>query len=230
MIGFIVNTGAVLAGSAFGLVVGGKLKDKYKSIVLTSLGLVTILIGIKMAIKTENILIVVGSLVIGGLIGQWLHIEEKLAKFGDYLKKRVDSSGKDFVLGFVTASLLFCVGPMTIVGSFEDGIYNRGELIYIKSLMDCFAAMALSAALGTGVIFSAIVVFVYQGALTFSAKYFQAFMSETIVNEMSATGGVIMLGIAINLLGLAKIKVGNLLPALVLAILLTWLVNLIWNI
>ncbi|MCD6163211.1 MAG: DUF554 domain-containing protein [candidate division Zixibacteria bacterium] len=225
MVGFIVNTGAVLTGSALGLITGGKLKDKYKSIILTSLGLVTVLIGIKMAVKTESVLIVVGSLVFGGLIGQWLQIEEKLAKLGDYLKKRTGSSSSDFVLGFVTASLLFCVGPMTIVGSFEDGLYNSSELIFIKSLMDGFAAMALSAALGAGVLFSAIVVFVYQGALTLTARYFQTFLSEMVINEMSATGGVIMLGIAINLLGLAKIKVGNLLPALILAVLITWLIN-----
>jgi uncharacterized membrane protein YqgA involved in biofilm formation len=225
MIGFLVNTGAVLTGSALGLLAGGKLQEKYKNIVLTSLGLATILIGLKMAIKTEEILIVVGSLVSGGLIGQWLEIEEKLEKFGEYLKKRVGNTGKNFVLGFVTASLLFCVGPMTIVGSFEDGLYGRGELIFIKSLMDGFAAMALSAALGAGVIFSALVVFTYQGALTFLARYFQTILNDAVVTEMSATGGVMMLGIAINLLGLSKIKVGNLLPALLIAALITWVIK-----
>lgn len=225
MIGFLVNTGTVLVGSAIGLLAGGKLHDKYKKIVLTSLGLVTILIGLKMAIKTENIMIVVGSLIVGGLIGQWLGIEELLEKLGEYLKKKAGSSGQDFVLGFVTASLLFCVGPMTIVGSFEDGLYGRGELIFIKSLMDGFAAIALSAALGAGVIFSALIVFIYQGALTFLAKYFQTILNDAVVTEMSAAGGVMMLGIAINLLGLSKVKVGNLLPALLIAALITWLVK-----
>ncbi|MCP4583989.1 MAG: DUF554 domain-containing protein [candidate division Zixibacteria bacterium] len=225
MYGFVVNTITVLIGSGLGLLAGARLDDKYKDIVLKSLGLVTILIGIKMAIKTEEILILVGSLVFGGLIGQWLGIEERLENLGEYLKKRAGSSGKDFVLGFVTASLLFCVGPMTIVGSFEDGLYGRGELIYIKSLMDCFAAMALSAALGAGVIFSAMIILVYQGALTLLARYFQDILSEPVVTEMSAAGGVMMLGIAINLLGLSKIKVGNLLPALVLAASITWIVR-----
>jgi len=194
MIGFLVNTGTVLAGSTIGLSAGAKLQEKYKNIVITSLGLVTILIGLKMALKTDNILVVVGSLVAGGLIGQWLHIEEKLEDLGGYFKKKAGSSGADFVLGFVTASLLFCVGPMTIIGSFEDGLYDRGDLIYIKSLMDGFAAMALSAAMGSGVIFSALIVFIYQGALTFLAKYLQAILNETVITEMSAAGGVMMLG------------------------------------
>jgi len=194
MIGFLVNTGTVLAGSTIGLSAGAKLQEKYKNIVITSLG------------------VVVGSLVAGGLIGQWLHIEEKLEDLGGYFKKKAGSSGADFVLGFVTASLLFCVGPMTIIGSFEDGLYDRGDLIYIKSLMDGFAAMALSAAMGSGVIFSALIVFIYQGALTFLAKYLQAILNETVITEMSAAGGVMMLG-----------KVGNLLPALPIAAFIAWM-------
>lgn len=224
MYGFIVNTITVLAGGSIGVLAGRKLQDKYKSIVLNALGLITILIGIKMALKAEQVMIVVGSMVLGGLLGQWLHIEEKLEQVGEYLKKRAHSQGQDFVLGFVTASLLFCVGPMTIVGSFEDGLYGRGELIYIKSIMDGFAGMALAAALGSGVIFSALFVFVYQGALTLLAHYFQNFLNESVVNELSATGGVILLGIAINLLGLARIKVGNFLPALLLAAVIAWIV------
>lgn len=223
MVGFLVNTGTVLAGSSMGLLAGAKLKEKYKRIILTSLGLVTILIGVKMAVKTEHVLIVVGSLVIGGILGQWLEIEEKLEKVGESLKKRVGSSRQDFVLGFITASLLFCVGPMTVIGSFEDGLYNQGELIYIKSVMDGFASMALSAALGAGVIFSALVVLVYQGALTLMARYFQTALNDAVVTEMSAAGGVMVLGIAINLLGLSKIKVGNLLLALPLAAVITWI-------
>jgi len=217
MIGFLVNTVAVAVGSTVGLLAGSRLKDKYKSIVLSSLGLVTIVIGVRMAIKTENVLILVASLVVGGLIGEWFGIESQLEKFAEYLKHKVGSSAEQFVLGFVTASLLFCVGPMTVVGSFEDGLYNKGELIYIKSLMDGFASIALTAAFGIGVIFSTIVVFVYQGALTFAAFYLQSLLSDPVVNEMSAAGGVIVIGIGINVLGLTKIKVGNLILALPLA-------------
>jgi len=217
MIGFLVNTATVIAGSGLGLLAGVRLRDKYKNIVLNSLGLVTILIGVRMAIKTENILIMVVALVGGGLIGQWLEIEEHLERFGEYLKMKAGSSAERFVLGFVTAALLFCVGPMTVVGSFEDGLYNKGELIYIKSLMDGFASIALTAAFGLGVIFSAIVVFLYQGALTFLARYLQAGLSEVVVNEMSAAGGIIIIGIGINVLGITKIKVGNLILALPLA-------------
>jgi hypothetical protein len=217
MIGFLVNTAAVAVGSGIGLLAGSRLKEKYKSIVLSSLGLVTIVIGVRMAIKTENVLILVASLVVGGLFGQWIGIEERLEKIGEYLKKKIGSSAEQFVIGFVTASLLFCVGPMTVVGSFEDGLYNKGELIYIKSLMDGFASIALTAAFGIGVIFSTIVVFVYQGALTFAAHYLQSLLTDPVVNEMSAAGGVIVIGIGINVLGLTKIKVGNLILALPLA-------------
>jgi uncharacterized membrane protein YqgA involved in biofilm formation len=220
MIAFLVNTATVIIGSGLGLLAGTRLNDKYKNIVLNSLALVTLVIGVKMAIKTENIMIVVGSLIIGGLGGQWLEIEEKLGRVGEHLKKRVGSNAQDFVLGFVTASLLFCVGPMTVVGSFEDGLYGKGELIYIKSVMDGFAAIALSAALGAGVIFSAIVVFVYQGTLTYLARYLQPILSEIAINEMSAAGGVIVIAIGLNVLGLTKIKVGNMILALPLAAIL----------
>jgi uncharacterized protein len=220
MVGFLVNTAAVAVGSTIGLLAGSKLKEKYKNIVLSSLGLVTVVIGVRMAIKTENVLILVASLVVGGLCGEWLGIESHLDKLGEYLKRKVGSSAEQFVLGFVTASLLFCVGPMTVVGSFEDGLYNKGELIYIKSLMDGFASIALTAAFGVGVLISTIVVFIYQGALTFAARYLQSFLSGSVVNEMSAAGGVIVIGIGINVLGLTKIKVGNLILALPLAALI----------
>ena len=223
MFAFLVNTATVIVGSSLGLLFGPKLKDKYKSIVLYSLGLVTIVIGVSMAIKSKSIMLIVGSMILGALGGQWLAIEERLEKTGEYIKKRAGSSAEQFVLGFVTASLLFCVGPMTVVGSFEDGLYGKGELIYIKSLMDGFASIALSAALGAGVLFSAIIVLVYQGALTFLARYLQGALSEPVVNEMSAAGGVIVIGIGINVLGLARIKVGNMIPALPIAAVLAWL-------
>ncbi len=218
MYAFVINTLTVLLGAAVGLLAGNRLKDQYKNIVLSALGLVTIAIGVKMAIGTENFLYVVGSLIVGGFLGQWLRIEERLESLGEYLKQNTGSQGGNFVLGFVTASLLFCVGPMTVVGSFEDGLYGKGELIYIRSLMDCFAAVALTAAFGIGVLFSAAVVFIYQGTLTLLAKYLESVLVPAAVNEMSAVGGVIVIGIGINVLGLSRIRVGNLIPALPLAL------------
>lgn len=214
MYAFIVNTLTVLVGSAIGLVVKGKLQEQYKTIVLSALGLATIAIGVKMTIGSQKFIYVVGSLILGGLLGQILGIEEKLERVGEFLKTKAGSKNGDFVLGFVTAALLFCVGPMTIIGSFEDGLYHRGELIYIKSLMDGFAAIALSAAFGIGVIFSAFVVLIYQGTLTLLAKYLESGLSRNVIDEVSATGGVMVIGIGINLLGLSKIKIGNLIPAL----------------
>ncbi len=229
--GFIVNTLTVLAGSGIGLLGGARVSESIKKIILTALGLSTILIGAQMALAATRIILVVGSLVAGGVIGQILGIEEWLERIGENLRQRFErpaenneaGSNSTFVLGFVTASLLFCAGPMTIVGSLQDGFSRNADLIYIKSLMDGVAAIALTASLGIGVIFSALVVFIVQGVLTYAGMLGGSSISKVVVDEISATGGALILGIGFNLLGFGKIKVGNLLPALVLAGLLAWL-------
>jgi hypothetical protein len=175
-----------------------------------------------MALGTQNLILIVGSLVGGGIIGQIIGIEEWLERVGEKLKKKVGSSSSSFVLGFVTASLLFCVGPMTVVGSLEDGFARDADLIYIKSLMDGVAAIALSATMGVGVIFSAITVFIIQGMLTYLGMAMGDFIGSGVLNEISAVGGVLILGIGFNILDIAKIKVGNFLPALIMAALLSW--------
>jgi uncharacterized protein len=223
--GYIVNTATVLAGSGMGLLIGGRLPDGIKKIILAALGLSTILIGLKMSLETQKLILVVGSLVAGGIVGQFIGIEEWLERIGEKLRKRFESGvlynkeavASTFVLGFVTASLLFCTGPMTIVGSLEDGFAHKADLIYIKSLMDCVAAIALSASMGVGVIFSAATVLIVQGFLTYAGMFLGTSLSKVIMNEISATGGALILGIGFNLLGFARIRVGNLLPALLLA-------------
>jgi uncharacterized membrane protein YqgA involved in biofilm formation len=226
--GYIVNTLTVILGSGLGLLAGAKLSEPVKKIILTGLGLSTILIGIQMTLVATKIILVVGSLVAGGIIGQLIGIEEWLERVGESLRKRFEHSPANgiapstFVLGFVTASLLFCAGPMTIVGSLEDGFAKKGELIYIKSLMDGVAAIALTASMGAGVIFSAITVFIVQGVLTYAGTALGSSISKVIMDEITATGGALILGIGFNLLGFGKIKVGNFIPALFIAALLAW--------
>jgi uncharacterized protein len=228
--GYLVNTLTVIVGSLLGILIGRRLSDPIKKIILAGLGLSTILIGIQMTMAATKIMLIVGSLVAGGIIGQIIGIEEWLERVGERLRKRFERPSGDglsiapstFVLGFVTASLLFCAGPMTIVGSLEDGFAMKGELIYIKSLMDGVAAIALTASMGIGVIFSAVTVFVVQGILTYVGMAVGNSFSKVVMDEISATGGALILGIGFNLLGFDKIKVGNFIPSLFIAALLAW--------
>ena len=223
MKGTLVNTATVMVGSGIGLWVGHRLPENIKRIVLQAMGLVTILLGIQMALKTESVLILIGSLVLGGITGELLKIEEALEKVGEYLKRRVKSESSNFVLGFVSASLLFCVGPMTIVGSLEDGMSGKADLLYIKSVLDGFASLILSSSLGIGVLFSFLTVLFFQGSLTLLGGQLQFLLRENIINEMSAAGGLLIVGIGLQLLEIKKIKVANLLPTLLYAVVLAYL-------
>jgi uncharacterized membrane protein YqgA involved in biofilm formation len=222
--GFLANTATVILGTAIGLLAGSRLPEKIKKIIFMGLGLSTIVIGAQMALGTKNLFLVVGSTIIGGIIGQLIGIEEWLERIGERLKKKVGSSSSTFVLGFVTASLLFCTGPMTIVGSLEDGFAQKADLIYIKSLLDGAAAIALTASLGIGVIFSALTVLIVQGLLTGLGEAMGNFISEVVLNEISAAGGLLIMGIGFNMLTNARIPVGNFLPALGVIAITAWLI------
>lgn len=228
--GYIVNTITVIIGSLLGLFIGAKLSEPIKKIILSGLGLSTIIIGFQMASSARNIIMIVGSLLLGGILGQFIGIEEWLESIGERIKIKLAQktgghligSNGTFVLGFVTASVLFCAGPMTIVGSLQDGFAGQGELIYIKSLLDGVAAIALTASMGIGVIFSALTVLIIQGLLTHAGAWIGGSLAKAIVDQIGATGGAIMLGLAFNLLGIARIKVGNFMPALLIVALLAW--------
>lgn len=221
--GFLANTATVILGTAIGLLAGSRLPEKIKRIIFMGLGLSTIAIGTQMVLDTQNLFLVVGSTIVGGILGQLIGIEEWLEGIGERLKKKVGSSSTTFVLGFVTASLLFCTGPMTIVGSLEDGFAQKADLIYIKSLMDGAAAIALTATMGIGVIFSAVTVFIAQGLLTGLGAVMGNFISSVVLNEISASGGLLILGIGFNMLTEARIPVGNFIPALGVVAIAAWL-------
>jgi uncharacterized membrane protein YqgA involved in biofilm formation len=231
MIGTLINVAAILIGGSLGLLFGGRLPDRLKSTVIAGMGLFTAVTGIKMFLETQNSLIVLGSLVIGALLGEWWKIEDGLQRLGEILEKRFSSTNSEsglFVRGFMTASLLFCIGPIAILGSIQAGLNGDLSLLVIKSVLDGFAAMAFASTLGVGVLFSAAMILVYQGAITLLASQLNAIVTKPMMAELTATGGVLLLGIAIStLLEIKKIRVGNFLPALVLAPVIVWIVPLI---
>lgn len=220
--GYLVNTASVTAGSALGALAGTRLPEKIKQIVLSGIGLATIIIGVQMALETKDLRLMLGSLLLGGIIGQIIGVEEWLERLGEKLKRRIGSTSGTFVLGFVTASILFCAGPLTIVGSLEDGYAGIADLIYVKSIMDGVAAVALTASMGIGVIFAAATVLIFQGALTYLGMAMGSFIGDAVLNEVSAVGGLIILGIGFNFLTGAGIKVGNFIPALAVVALMAW--------
>lgn len=220
MKGTLVNTATVIIGSLVGLGVGSRLPDKVKQMVMYGLGLCTLLIGFKMALKAEQILLVIGSLVGGGIIGEILDIEAWLEQLGEKIKKKIKSDSGNFVVGYVTASLVFCVGPMTIVGSIEDGIRGDASILYAKSVLDGFASIAFASGLGIGVLFSAVTVLAYQGLLTLLGQRLSFLLNQQVLNELTATGGLMIVGIGLLLLDIKKIRVGNFLPALLVVVIL----------
>lgn len=206
-----------------GLLVGSRLPERVRQTVIAGLGLFTAAIGIQMFIKTENAIIVLGSLLVGGLFGEWWRIEEGLKGLGGYFERRFtrtqeNAEGSRFIKGFLTASLVFCVGPMTILGSIQDGLTGDYSLLTIKSVLDGFAALAFASSLGVGVLFSIPVILIYQGGLSLLAAQAQAITTPAMMTEMTAVGGVLLFGIAVSsLLEIKPIRVGNFLPSLIIA-------------
>lgn len=222
MIAAIVNAVVVVLGGLLGLLLGGRLKENHTKTIVMALGICTMVIGITGAIATSNILIVIICLVIGTILGELLKIEQRLDTLGDWLKSKVAKKGGGrFTEGFVTASLLFCVGSMAIMGSFDAGLRGDYNTIFAKSALDCVMAVTFAATMGVGVLFSGASVLIYQGALTLLAGIVEPYLSAEVVQEMSAVGGVMLIGTGMNIIGLTKerIKVGNMLPAIVLPIL-----------
>jgi uncharacterized membrane protein YqgA involved in biofilm formation len=226
MVGTLVNTGTVLAGSLAGLALrrvirpgATEAESPLQRIVMQGIGLFTIVLGVKMGLETRQFLIVVLSIVLGGVCGQLIGIEEALGRLAERLKRLTASTESTFVAGFVTASVLFCAGPMTILGSVQDGLQHNPSLLLIKSIMDGASAVILTSALGIGVVFSALTVLAVQGLLTLLAAQLQFLVAPSYLAEFTAVGGVVILGIGVRLLGIKDIKAGNLLPALVLVVL-----------
>ncbi|WP_022660492.1 DUF554 domain-containing protein [Paucidesulfovibrio longus] len=220
-VGSLVNALAIIVGSICGLLLHNRFPDRIRIIVFQGLGLCVLVIGFQMAFKAEDMLVVIFSVLLGGIAGELLRIDRHLDSLGDRLKAVVRSKNERFTEGLVTASLIFCIGAMAIVGSFDEAIRGDRTLLYTKSVLDAFASIALSASYGLGVLFSFIAVLLYQGMFTIFAGYLQHWFSPTMIAQLTGTGGVLIIGIGINLLDLKAIKLANLLPALVFIVLLT---------
>jgi uncharacterized membrane protein YqgA involved in biofilm formation len=231
MVGTIINVFAILIGGTIGLLFGSRIPERFKATIIAGMGLFTAVMGIQMFFKSENQLIVLGAMIIGTLIGEWLGIEDRLQSFGLTLEKRFSrdeesGTGSRFVRGFMVASLLFCFGPMAILGSIQDGLTGDYNLLAVKSTLDGFASIAFASTLGVGVMFSSIIILVYQGGISLLAGLLSSIISDPMMNEMTATGGVILFGLALNnLLEIKKIRVGNFLPALAIAPLIVWVLG-----
>jgi uncharacterized membrane protein YqgA involved in biofilm formation len=225
-IGTVINVITVLVGGTAGTLLGARLPERVRQTIMAVLGLVTLTIGIHLSFETDNILIVLGSLLLGGIAGELLRIEKRLNGIGRWIEKRTTRNGSAevtqtgpsrFSRAFLTASLVFCVGPMTILGSFQDGLTGDYTLLAIKSTLDLFAGLAFASTLGPGVIASALTVLVYQGALTLGAGWVSVLLTDPMIAEMSATGGVLMIALGLGLLEIKQIRTGNLLPGLFIA-------------
>lgn len=186
------------------------------------IGLVTLAIGVSMTLEVQNMILAVISIVVGGIIGEWLGIESRLDSLAEFFKQKTKSSSDRFTEGFVTASILFCVGSMAVLGSFEDGMGHEPKLLLVKSLMDGISAVAFASSFGVGVLFSAVPVLLYQGALTLFTAYMVDFMSETVVADLTGVGGIMLLGLGLSILKIKSIKVTNMLPALVIIVVLSY--------
>lgn len=220
MFGTIVNSLAILMGASLGFFLKRGIPERFKNTIMQGLALAVVVIGLQMALETKNVLIVVLSLVFGALTGEFCRIEDRLDKLGAWMESKVGHSQGDFAKAFVTASLVYCVGAMAIVGSIQDGISGDASTLYVKSLLDGVSSVVFASTMGLGVAFSAIPVLLYQGTISLLAQFIQGFLTAPVIAEMTATGGILIMGIGIKMLDLKDIKVGNLLPSIFYAVLL----------
>ena len=218
MWGTLVNAAAIIAGGLIGTVFNRALPQRYQVIIFQGIGLFVVTLGISMSIKMEHVLISVFSIIIGGLVGELLKIDKQLNNLGEWIKRNLKFKSKNFTEGFVSASLIYCIGAMAILGAIEEGTGNFPTILLTKSAMDGFSSIAFAAALGVGVIFSAGTVAIYQGTITLITFLFADTLNMAIINELSAVGGILIVGIGINILEIKEIKVVNLLPSLVFII------------
>ena len=222
MLGTLVNTAAVLVGSCIGLLFRKGLPERFGQVIMKGLGLCVMYIGIKGALKGENEIIAILSVAVGAVIGEMLRLDERLEKLGGWIERKCKKREDDktsVTEGFVSASLLFCVGAMTILGSLESGISGDHSTLFLKSILDFTCSIIYASTLGYGVLFSAATVLVIQGSITLLAGWIAPVLTETVILEMSCVGSILIIGLALNMLGITKLKMMNYIPAIFLPLL-----------
>ncbi|MFZ5354330.1 MAG: DUF554 domain-containing protein [Bacillota bacterium] len=220
LLGSIVNAITIIAGGIIGSLAKKGLPERFSNLIISGMGLFTLVLGIMFALRTKEPMIVVISIVIGALIGELIDIEKKLDSLGNYVQSKLKGFKGNFSQGFVTSSLLFCVGSMAIMGSLQSGLSNNHDTLLTKSIMDGVISIVFASTMGIGVAASAVPVFIYQGTITLLASVIAPYLSEAMIIEMTASGGILLMGVGINILELKKIKVGNMLPAIFLPIII----------
>ena len=218
MLGTIVNALAIIVGGIIGLLFKNVIPERISESLLKTTGLAVIAIGITLIFRGENLTLLIISLILGTIIGETIDIEGMLEKFGAFIESKMKNKESNVALGFVTCTLVYCVGSMAIIGSIQSGLTGNHDILFSKALIDGITSVSMAVSMGVGVIFSSISVFVYQGIITTLASFMQSLLGEVVVNEMTAIGGVIIMGIGLNFLEIKRIKVGNLLPAIFLPI------------
>ncbi len=233
MTGTLINVAAVLLGGLIGLLAGNRIPLKVRQTLTSALGLFTLAYGVHIFAQTQNMLVPLSSIVLGVIAGEALRLEELLNGLGQSIQQKVERSSQAgspdaqrFITGFVTASLLFCIGPMAILGSIQDGLVGDYQMLAIKSLLDGIASIAFASTFGVGVLFSAPIVLIYQGAISLLAGTIGKGFDQSVILEMTSVGGIILVGIAIsNLLEIKKIRIGSFLPALFIVVMVVLLLN-----
>ena len=220
MIGTLVNAGAVIVGGAVGMMFNKSMPDRFKTIYFQAVGLFTMAMGIGMVYNMQNILIVVSSVALGALLGEWMNIERAVDRLSEYLRKKLRIGNEKFSEGLVTSFLLFCIGAMTIVGAIDEGTGRSSEVLFTKSLMDGFSALLLASAFGLGVIFSSVPLLIFQGGITLLAMSASHFFTPEIIAGLTSTGGILLIGLGINILEIKKLRIMNMLPALLVVVIL----------
>lgn len=222
MQGTLINVGAVILGSVTGMLIHARLPENISKRVFQGIGLFTLFLGIHMASRTDDFLIMIFSIVLGAIAGEMIDLDKWINRFGEWLKRKLKSGNDNFSEGLVTAFLLYCMGSMTILGAFEEGLGGEPNLLLAKSVLDGFSSIALTASLGIGVIFSVIPLLIYQGGLTLFAASLQDILTDPIINELTAVGGLLLIGLGINILEIKKLKILNMLPSLVIVVILAY--------
>lgn len=231
MLGTIVNTVAIIIGAFIGMILKKGLPEKMADTLMKGLGLCTLFLGISGSLKGQDSMVLIISIVVGTLIGEGIDLEDKVNRLGQWIenkfKGRQSSSGKTSIAeGFVTASLLFCVGAMAIVGSLQSGLQGNHEMLFNKSMLDFVAAIIFASSLGIGVAFASALLFLYQGSITLLAQWISPFLTDTVINEMTCVGSVIIIGLALNMLGITRLRVMNYVPAIFIPIILVPIMTL----